>query len=212
MPASVQSIIHSATAEWERWGKTTWNCITHAKKKGHIDDEALFSQHVLDAYVAPFNLGNGNPSTNQIENDEYFWSAVFISYVMRQAGLTKKEFPFSQAHATYIIASIRQRKTQQPAAYWGYRVDEAEAVPDVGDLVGYVRGKNMSRADILKYYDKTARYDSHTDIVVARRSGEIDVIGGNVLDSVTKKTLATNAQGQLIDTSHKWFVVMKNRL
>ena len=52
---------------------------------------------------------------------------------------------------------------------------------------------------------------ANTDIVVAKRPGEIDVIGGNVRDSVCKKTLALSPSGHLADTSHNWFVVMKKR-
>ena len=46
---------------------------------------------------------------------------------------------------------------------------------------------------------------------MAKRPGEIDVIGGNVRDSVTKKTLALNNKGQLVDPNHDWFVVLKKR-
>jgi len=34
------------------------------------------------------------------------------------------------------------------------------------------------------------------------------VIGGNVKDSVSLKTLRTDAEGKLIDKSYRWFVVM----
>jgi hypothetical protein len=51
---------------------------------------------------------------------------------------------------------------------------------------------------------------SHCDLVVAKRSNEIDVIGGNVSDSVTKKTLKLDANGKVKDATRPWFVVIKN--
>ena len=52
----------------------------------------------------------------------------------------------------------------------------------IGDLLGFPREDGLG-------YDTTGKYKSHTDIVVDVRvdEGEIDVIGGNVDDSVTQK-------------------------
>jgi hypothetical protein len=98
----------------------------------------------------------------------------------------------------------------QNAAYWGFRIDDAHAVPEVDDLVGCAREEHrLTRTETLAYFDKTGSYSSHADIVVAKRPGEIDVIGGNVRDSVTKKTLKISPSGQLVDDKHDWFVVMR---
>ena len=40
---------------------------------------------------------------------------------------------------------------------------------------------------------------------------EIDVIGFNVLDSVTKKTVPLTSAGLIADRKHKWFVVLKRK-
>ena len=60
-------------------------------------------------------------------------------------------------------------------------------------------------------------YASHVDIVVATRDGEIDVIGGNVEQSVTLRTLQVDPEGKLInpddgDETDDFFVVIDNRL
>lgn len=212
MTATVESIVDAATAEWRHWGKSTWNCITGAKSSGfHVDDEAAFARYILDTYMPLFFKPPVKwPTPADISNDAYPWSAVTISYIMRKAGFAANEFPIAQAHSTYIIWSIKNRKAGQAAAYWGYRVDETAATPEVGDLVGYVRSKQtMTHAKALTYFERTTGYESHTDIVVARRPNEIDVIGGNVRDSVTKKTLKLDASGRLADKNHFWFVVMK---
>lgn len=59
-------------------------------------------------------------------------------------------------------------------------------------------------------YDATGSYLSHCDIVVAKRPGEIEAIGGNVGDSVTKRILATDNKGLLIDRQNNWFTVIRN--
>jgi hypothetical protein len=233
---STDDLVKAATKEWEHWGKSTWNCITGKKSSGfHIDDELKFAQYVVDTYLPPFFKKPIKwPTLTAISEDDYPWSAVTISHFYLRAGFartvlpsssataaeynawvassTAGEFPISQSHSDYIRWSIRARKDNvQSATYWGYRIDEAEAVPEVGDLVGYPRATGMTTKKALGFFDKTGGYNSHTDLVVAKRQGEIDVIGGNVRDSVTLKTLATNANGRVIDNQHFWFVVMKRR-
>jgi hypothetical protein len=215
MTATTNAIVDAATGEWTFWGKSTWNCITGEKSTGyHIDDDATFAKYVVNTYLPLFyQPPTAGPSADAIANDVYPWSAVTISYIMNKAGFTKQEFPFSQAHAKYIVWAIKNQKNQvQNAAYWGYRVDDDLALPDVGDLVGCAREEHrLTRDETLAYFNRTGSYTSHADIVVAKRPGEIDVIGGNVRDSVTKKTLKLNAKGQLTDDKHDWFVVMKRR-
>jgi hypothetical protein len=58
-------------------------------------------------------------------------------------------------------------------------------------------------------FDKKEDYESHSDIVVAVRPGEADLIGGNVSDSVTRKTIALHPDGRIKDKKNRSFVVMK---
>ncbi|MGL5082039.1 MAG: DUF2272 domain-containing protein [Microcoleaceae cyanobacterium] len=142
-------------------------------------------------------------TSEEVSSDENPWSAAFISWVMNQAG-AGDQFEYSASHSNYITDAIQDRETNDGiAAFFGYRLDEYSPKP--GDLVGYARQDGVG-------YDTPAPYQSHTDIVVAVRDGEIDVIGGNVSDSVTLKTLKTDAEGRLIDTSEDWFVVLSNQL
>jgi hypothetical protein len=209
MPASKQQIVTAATAEWEFWGKSIWNVAKKVATVGHKDDEKDFAQYVVDNYCS---VGGGNPSLFDIQNDEYAWSAVGMSTIMKNAGFTATEFPFSQSHSTYIRAFIKARLSgNESGAYWGYRLGESGGEPEVGDLVGYARGEGLTHEKAQKYFDKKTSYTSHTDVVVAKRATEIDVIGANVLDSVTKKTITINANGHISDTRHLWFVTLKKR-
>jgi hypothetical protein len=230
--------VQVAEQEWKAWGKSSWNCITGKKSSGfHSDDEDRWSQYVIDTYLTHFYKKPIRwPTRILISEDDYPWSAVTISHFFLSAGFkakpllsgrptpaqfetwaassNKAEFPASQGHSDYIRWSIAARRAKaKNAAYWGYRADEPDAIPEVGDLVGYPRAKGvkLTKAKALAYFDRTGSYTSHTDLVVAKRPGEIDVIGGNVRDSVTRKTLRIGPDGRLADTSHAWFVVMKLR-
>ena len=131
------------------------------------------------------------------------WSAAFISWVMKEAGASDR-FEYSASHSTYIADAVASRKNgDSDAAFIAYRLDEYS--PQVGDLVGFSRQAGIT-------FDSQPPYKSHTDIVVAVRDGEIDVIGGNTSDSVTLRTFQTDAQGRLIDPSRDWFVVLSNQL
>lgn len=209
MPATTASIVNAATLEWNHWGQSTWNVSTGAKRIGHTDDEDPFAQRILTHYCS---VAGGTPTLDDIQDDRYAWSAVYISAIMNSAGFTKDEFPVAQNHSVYIRRFIKERLNgNRKAAYWGRRLNEATATPKVGDLIGYARGDGMTFEKAQTFFDKTSSYMSHTDIVVAERPGEIDVIGGNVRDSVTKKTLPLTQRGLIADRSHPWFVVLRRR-
>jgi hypothetical protein len=212
MPATLNSIVAAATKEWEFWGKSTWNLRTNKMKKSSVDDDPYFAKYVRDNYCS---VGGGAPSILDIQDDRYFWSAVGVSAMMKAAGFTKAEFPFAESHSVWIRKFIQARLSNDTTkTYWGYRVGEAGAAPEPGDLIAYARapeGKTITLAKAAKYFDRVTAYPSHSDIVVAKREGEIDVIGANVLDSVTKKTIATNPSGHIVDDQHFWFAVLKRR-
>lgn len=208
MAKTLPDLLNAAVHEWTHWGNSTWNLVANTKAIGHTDDEPDFAQYVIDTYCA---AGGGSPSISEISNDEYFWSAVGISAMFKAAGFVKSEFPFSQSHSTWLRRFIKARKEGQQALYWGFRISEPEASPEVGDIIGYARGTGLTFAQAQAFFDKSESYASHSDIVVARRPREIDVIGANVLDSVTKKTVPLTQDGLIADRSHKWFAVLKRK-
>lgn len=210
MAVTIKDIVDSAKREWTHWGESTWNVRTNAKKIVHTDDDDTFATYVLTNYCA---VGGGSPSLTDIQNDNYFWSAVGMSAIMSGAGFKKTEFPFDQSHSVFIRHFIKARRDgKQGAAYWGFRAGEDGGQPEVGDVVAHARGANMTPAKAAALFDRTRAYESHSDVVVAKRAKEIDVIGANVLDSVTKKTLRLDAQGHILDEKHFWFAVLKCRL
>ncbi len=180
--------------EWERFGRQTMDKNGEVVREGGKEYEDGFSERVGEYWQQGVDLPYSGKDT------EVPWSAAFISWLHKEAGFGER-FRYSPLHATYIRDSILARKSEDPdAAYWGYRL--SERAPQVGDLVGYARQGGIT------FDYQPSRYFSHTDLVVAVRPNEIDVIGGNVRDSVTLKTLSTDEQGLLIDKNQRWFVVM----
>jgi Uncharacterized protein conserved in bacteria (DUF2272) len=141
------------------------------------------------------------------QDGNYAWSAAFISYVMRLAG-AGTSFPYSATHADYIVAAARRDRgvalTAERASFYA---------PQPGDLICAWRGQTPVSFDELP---TAGRFPGHCDIVVGRKPGELDVIGGNVDNAVTMKPVPINADGRLagvdgivLDPEHHWFVVLR---
>lgn len=189
-----QNAVKICRQEWERFGQQTIDKTNTIVKKGGQEAEDPYWQRVGDYWKAV-----GFPNLTGKDTNEP-WSAAFISWVMKEAGMGER-FHYSEWHAHYIRDSIMARKQgDKSAPFWGYRINER--APQVGDLVGYARGGGTT------YDYQPVTYPSHTDIVVEVRPHEIDVIGGNVKDSVSLKTLATDDKGLIVDKNQRWFVVM----
>lgn len=133
------------------------------------------------------------------------WSAAFVSWCMNEAGAAGR-FPYSAGHAKYINAAIRG-SADPSAVVAGRRLKGYPVKP--GDLICYWRGDNKITFDSAL---SIGWYQSHADIVVAVEPRVAHTIGGNVLHSVTKREVRLNADGELIDRSANWFVVLENRL
>ena len=144
------------------------------------------------------------------EDGNYAWSAAFIDYVMRMAGAGHR-FPYSPNHADYINAAKQRAMGQGPALAIAAEPPERYA-PTRGDLICMWRGRRPIRYDELP----TGSFPGHCDIVVATHAGSLEVIGGNVDNSVSMKHIPVTADGHLagpdgvvVDPDHPWFVVLR---
>ena len=124
------------------------------------------------------------------------WSAGFISYVMKQAGVS---FPFNAKHTIYA-QSLRSNSR-------GFQIlDPAKTKVQVGDIV--VQNREGNR---LTFNTNPWSGDSHGDIVVSVGGNSAAAIGGNVSDSVSKKNLALTNGLLLTGTAAapKFFVILR---
>lgn len=131
------------------------------------------------------------------------WSAAFISYVMKEAGLGDR-FKYSPLHSTYIIDSINNR-LKNKGFVKGFKPEEIELKE--GYLVCY------SRAGANATYSTQGAYTAHCDIVtdIDKLKLQAVSIGGNVSDSVSKTTIPIDKSGKidLSKSSRPYIAVLK---
>lgn len=182
------TLVQIATGELSRWteGKL-FECVsapTESKKDG--------SKIVRTYWVEGLGLNNLNGCSNVA------WSAAFICFCMRKAGMLLTEFQFNSGHHAYIRASINNTKQNKPGkAYYGRRLTECKPKP--GDMIAQWRKTKTSAPDPDVTFDKQPDdfYPSHCDIVVSVSNTEIVTVGGNVGNRV-KKTIFPANNGLLL--------------
>lgn len=125
------------------------------------------------------------------------WSAAFVSWVVRQAGVPG--FNVSASHVSYVRDAYRQPEAN------AYRVVAPEAArPARGDLLCYARSADRTfgfagLAQLLAASDEGL--GMHCDIVVDAQPhrGLAWLVGGNVFDGVTMRMLPLTPGGQFRD-------------
>ncbi|MFG2730023.1 DUF2272 domain-containing protein [Streptomyces canus] len=144
------------------------------------------------------------------------WSAVFISWVMRQAG-AGSAFAYSTAHREYVSAAKHNAETGNTAnPFWTYPVEKI--VPEVGDLVCADRdGGGGCGGVTYATIDNGTAWSTHCDVVTAvdRTGRKLTAVGGNVSQSVKAKTIAIDAQGFVVPQQSgqacRYFAILKVR-
>ena len=179
-----QRIVRIANQELARWGN------------GAIKETNPRTRRVLQDY---WKTGAGaNFSEDQLGDPAFQkahpWSAAFISWVMRTAG-AGNAFKYSPAHAAYTRAAIDNRLANNSNPFKAYRI--TELAPQVGDLVCKSRAGSGAAYENIKPGMKT-----HCDIVTEVRPDNLTVVGGNVNNSVARKTLRSDANGRIAEPDY----------
>ncbi|HWS78179.1 MAG TPA: DUF2272 domain-containing protein [Thermomonas sp.] len=122
------------------------------------------------------------------------WSAAFVSWVMRRAGVPR--FTLSGSHFDYVRAA-RLDPANSPYQF----LEPLSATPATGDLLCYVRtGRVHGHEGLASVIDGGASgLAMHCDIVVAANPGgdaKAWLVGGNVQQAVTMRVLNLNAGGR----------------
>ena len=116
------------------------------------------------------------------KNDDYYineaWSSAFISYLMRKAG-AGDDFKYATSHSQYIAQAVKNRKENNSKKFKAYKPNEVEV--KVGDLVCYPRQSGVT-------YNSPSGYKSHCDLIVSIKNNNAIGVGGNVGNSVSKKS------------------------
>jgi hypothetical protein len=137
------------------------------------------------------------------------WSAVFVSWCVKEAGATASEFKFSKAHSVFVNKAI-QNAINGVGVFHGMQIN-AHA-PNVGDIIQHNRGG--TKFD-FEHARRNSQYKSHSVIVVEIGQDEDGrfafCIGGNESDSVRSTVVRLTPQGFVLQRGRNPFIcVIKN--
>lgn len=128
------------------------------------------------------------------------WSAVFISYLMRQAGYTEEAFHFSDGHIRYIKPAYAAASNPT----YAFKLHQPLQTPlAAGDLLCYARetprvfGVRGFNYWLAQHHADQQSLKMHCDMVVNIQGNRAFTIGGNVVQSVTMRELKLTARGTL---------------
>lgn len=208
-PALKQALIRRANGEWQFFGQQVVEFRGTKESIPNVgaweDDDARHSRRV-SAYWAAV----GKPRLDGMDCKEP-WSAAFMSWVMQGAGVPRSQFQPASAHWVYLSEMVEE------AGYpgrWFVPRRISDYSPQPGDLVCAYR--NGARPYATAGYTSAGAIrgtPAHCDLVVAKSAGRLEVIGGNVRNSVSKSILELDSQGHVKPVPRRpWFLVMQNRL
>ncbi|MGY6213972.1 DUF2272 domain-containing protein [Methylolobus aquaticus] len=203
-----RAIVNVAKAEWDYFGQQRVVYQGNEESIPHVgfwedDDSHVFRVNMYWSAVGMPGL-DGNDCKQP-------WSAAFISYVMQRAGVPSFQFPPARAHWVYLKQFVRDNG-MPGQGFVPHGIREYRAQP--GDLICATRehyGAPMLRGPAdASFLDNNKL---HCDIVVTREGSTLEVIGGNVRNSVSKSVLTLDGSGYLQPIKRRpWFVVVENRL
>ena len=141
------------------------------------------------------------------------WSAAFVSWLAQRAGLQPDEFRFSEAHADYAAAAWATSQDEaagRPARHALRACDLAITPPRVGDLVCHARAGDADLDDfatlgaaLATRQVRGAALPMHCDVVAAVDATGFEAVGGNVLQSVTRRRFDFAPGTRLLDPSYR---------
>lgn len=121
------------------------------------------------------------------------WSAVFVSFMVKNAGATSAEFTFSQRHSEFVFEAIKDFASGS-GVFHGR--DVVNYAPKVGDIIQNNRNANSFDYAFAKSHSS---YKSHSAIVVEEGidgfGRYVRTVGGNELNTVDDKIVRLRASG-----------------
>jgi len=154
------------------------------------------------------------------------WSAAFVSYVIRQAGVTTDAFHFSNAHRAYIYDAFATNAAEltNTAGKQIYRACPVTTTrPRVGDLICHQREPALAgasdaavreriRTELASKADTRSVRRTHCDVIahIDRLDHKMYIISGNVYHAVSARKLnlrrnlrlSATQQGHCSDAAH----------
>jgi Uncharacterized protein conserved in bacteria (DUF2272) len=132
------------------------------------------------------------------------WSAAFVSYVIKQSGVTAKAFKFANAHRVFIYDAFAASAAEEAnrTGEWLYRACPLTSRPRPGDLICQQREPALAdasdeavreriRAELADRTDARSVRRTHCEVVayIDAPARKVYTIGGNVNQAVTARKL-----------------------
>lgn len=132
------------------------------------------------------------------------WSAVFVSWCVKQAGATSAEFHFAPAHSEFVYVTI-QNAINGTGVFHG--LDISAHPPSIGDII---HNNRMGTSFDYAYARTHRNYASHSAIVVETgldTDGRYALtIGGNEGNSIRRTVVRLNQQGFIKQRNNNPFI------
>jgi hypothetical protein len=200
-------VVQGAVAEWTFFGQPTLQNGTLFRAGRKEGDPGQWQR-----VITYWRDGLQNDSISQrsdVISVDHPWSAAFIAYVMKQAGVGDR-FPYAASHSGSIKEAIYNRQHSiDNASLIGHRV--SEYAPRPGDLLCATRSWAIGQVT----YDNAGRYDffpSRCELVIHTKANQIETIGGDLMDAVTRHTIQAINGKISSEASENWLVVIQTQL
>ena len=132
------------------------------------------------------------------------WSAVFISWCVKQAGASSTEFKFAAAHSKFVHTAIKNA-TNNTGKFRGFAIDKYK--PQIGDIIQNNRGGNNFGFEFAKTHDS---YESHSAIVIETgqdHNGHYALtVGGNESNSIRQSIVRLDQNGFIKQRSSSSYI------
>ncbi len=207
IPSVRERMIYLAQQEWTLFGRPIADysvgeselIYPEDKEPTHETQAPYFSRVILYWYNATHL-----PLLNH-DGEVRPWSAAFIVWLARSAGVPEQDLPSTVLHWDYIEHAMFAGKNARFIAR-----DAHFFSPNPGDLLCAPRSEIFTQQ--VQAFRQLRRGPYHCDLVVAKKNDALDVIGGNVLDAVSMTRVTLDDNGIVKPTKERpWLIVLEQR-
>lgn len=207
IPSVRERMIYLAQQEWTLFGRPIADysggepelIFPEDNETTHETQAPFFSRVILYWYNATHL-----PLLNH-EGEVRPWSAAFIVWLARSAGVPKQDLPSTVLHWDYIEHALSAGKNARFIAR-----DAHFFSPNPGDLLCAPRSEAFTRQ--VQAFKQLRRGPYHCDLVVSKANNELELIGGNVIDAVSMTRVTLDSNGIVQPTEERpWLIVLEQR-
>ncbi|MGR9116065.1 MAG: DUF2272 domain-containing protein [Gammaproteobacteria bacterium] len=207
IPTIRERMIFLARQEWMLFGRPEFDYSSHPPTLIYPQETAIGREtepSLLSRVILYWYRVTSLPMVGY-QGELRPWSSAFIGWLARSAGVPEYDLPSTVLHWDYIEHALNAGTKARFVAH-----DARWYAPNPGDLLCAPRGEGF--IEIVKSFKHLRRGSFHCDLVVAKRSDQLDLIGGNVLDAVSLTHVNLDVRGCALPTPHRpWLIVLEQR-